>query len=157
MYGPGPVRFQKWPGGRVRHIKNYVTSHLQEEKPDIVLIQAGGNDVGTKTEDANPITSDMIAEDVIGIAQKARSLGAKHVFIGGITMRSNRSFTDGCNKLNNTLKSLCIAHGFIYIDNNEILPEQTYDGVHLDDEGTRLLANNYLHALRLKINGFTVG
>ena len=134
-------------------MKNYVATHLVEEKPDAVIIQCGGNDINTKGEDGSVLTMATIADDIMAIAHKARCFGTKHIMIGGVTMRSDRSFKGMCEELNNRLKALCSAHRFIYIDNGDILPTHTYDGVHLNGGGTKILADNYLRALRLRFNG----
>ena len=141
----GNAWIQKWPGGRAKHIKNYIQSHLDEEKPDIVLVQAGGNDLAE--ENRAPID---IAHDVIEIATKAKDSGVQDIFIGGIPIRSRQFTKKRWHELNNALQSLCNIHNFVYIDNSDIKLDHLYDGVHLKDEGTVILADNYLKALRLK-------
>ena len=66
------------------------------------------------------------------------------------------SFREGCNQLNNRLAALSVAHGFIFVDNGKLMGSHTYDGVHLNDIGTKILADNYLRALRIRLNGYVV-
>ena len=141
----GKAWFQKWPGGQARHIKNYIQCHLDEQKPDVVLVQAGGNDLAE--DHRTPVS---IAHDVIEIAHKAKISGVKDISIGGVTVRSKQFSQERLHVLNNALQSLCKFHNFIYIDNSDIKVHHLYDGVHLKDEGITILADNYLKALRLK-------
>ena len=51
-------------------------------------------------------------------------------------------------ELNALLKDMCYDLGYIYIDNNNIEHEHLFnDGVHLNQEGSYILAKNILHAL----------
>ena len=145
----GTARFQKWGGGRAKHIKTYVDTHIQEEQPDVVLVQAGGNDLAAYRN--KPIS--LIANDIMEIATKASNWAVKHVFVGGVTVRETQFTKERLNELNRVLASLCKARGFVFINNDEITIDHLSDGVHLTKEGTRILANNYLDALRERLNG----
>ena len=46
-YKEGNARFFRFHGAKARHVKDYVLSHLEEEQPDSVIIQMGGNDLPT--------------------------------------------------------------------------------------------------------------
>ena len=50
-------------------------------------------------------------------------------------------------ELNFILKDLCKLHNFIFIDNHEITTEYLVDGVHLNDIGSNILAENFLYYL----------
>ena len=128
--------------GRARHIKNYVVSHLQEEHPEAVIIQAGGKDLAERKP--QPIKN--IANDVIEIALKSKQY-AKDVYVGGVTVRATQFTPQKLKELNETLQALCKLHKLIFINNSSITTDHLLDGVHLSEEGTRLLANNYLDAL----------
>ena len=123
-------------------------THLQEEQPDVVLVQAGGNDLAAYSN--KPIS--LIASDVMEIATKASNWAVKHVFVGVVTVREKQFTKERLNELNRVLESLCKARGFVFINNNEITVDHLSDGVHLTKDGTRILANNYLDALREKLN-----
>ena len=140
----GKTWIQKWPGGKARHIKNYIKSHLDEEKPDVILILAGGNDLAE--ENQTPVN---IAHDVIEIAIKAKQSGVRDVLIGSVPVRSRQFSMKRWHELNNALFSLCQDNNFVYIDNGKIKVDHLHDGVHLTNEGTVILADNYLEALRL--------
>ena len=149
----GTARIQSWPGGKARHIKNYIVSHLEEEKPDAVIVQAGGNDLAEK--DHAPIEN--IANDVIEVAIRAKTAGVRDIFVGGITVRNRQFVYEQLQNLNNILKSLCEQNNFVFIDNSAITTRHLYfDGVHLNNDGTRILADNYLQALQAKYRCWTL-
>ena len=145
-FGSGTARFQKWPGGHARHMKNYVSTHLEEEKPDAVIIQAGGNDLSSN-HDESVTAIGTIAKDVVEMAKHARSFGAQEIFVAGVPIRTQKHFQEHVGELNNTLKSLCTSNKFIFIDNSRITIDHLYDGVHLTNSGTKILADSYLEAL----------
>ena len=152
-FGSGTARIQKWPGGRARHIKNYIGTHLEEENPDILIVQAGGNDLAER--DRAPIWD--IAKDVVEIGIKARNLGIQEIFIGGVPTRRDQFRHEDLHELNHAISTLCRQHGFVFIDNREIGMGHLYDGVHLNTAGTTILASNYLEALRVKYRGYYTG
>ena len=41
-FNSGTARFQRFHGGKARHFKDYLPTHLNEEKPDTVILQVGG-------------------------------------------------------------------------------------------------------------------
>ena len=150
-FGSGTARIQKWPGGRARHMKNYITTHLEEENPDVIIVQAVGNDLAERKNRA-PI--DQIAKDVVEIALKAKNNGVKDIFVAGVPVRRNQFSNDDLYKLNQAISTLCHQHNFVFIDNAKIEVSHLYDGVHLNDAGITILADNYLGALRVKYRGY---
>ena len=139
----GSVRFQRWHGARARHIKHYIGPHVIEEKPNAVLIQAGGNDLAEFNSDIN-----TVANDIIEIGIVAKKMGAKDIFIGGVPVRSRQYSNQKLNELNFALQSRCQEQNFIFIANTDLTVQHLSDGVHLNNMGTKILANNYLDALR---------
>ena len=138
------MRFQRWHGARARHIKHYIGPHVLEEKPDAILIQAGGNDLAEFGSDVN-----TIANDIIEIGNVARKMGANDIFIGGVPLRSRQYTNEKLHELNSVIRSICQQQNFVFIDNTELSVQHLSDGVHLNKVGTGILANNYLDALRL--------
>lgn len=145
--GSGTVRFQRFHGGKSRHMSNYVPTHLFEERPDTVIIHVGGNDLPTSRE--NPIPPVKIANQIIETALICKKFEVQNILISGVTTRRAHFLQQRCNELNNILKGLCKSHNLIYIDNSAIKVEHLYDGVHLNDDGTKILADNYLNHLKL--------
>ena len=144
-YEYGYSRFQRYHGGRVRHIKQYVDSHLEEEKPNVTIIQAGGNDL-----QSGELSISQIANDIMEIAHKSRNANVADIFIGGVPSRSNAYAKKRGDDLNQAVKDLCETHGFTFIDNTDITTSHLYDGIHLTKDGSKILADNYLGAMDRK-------
>jgi lysophospholipase L1-like esterase len=145
-YKNGEARFQRWPGGKVEHIKNYIKTHLEKEKPDTVMIQIGGNDL-QRGDRRDPATITSIANDIIETAQICRANDVQHIFVGGVTVRKPRWTWDICKALNNSLEGQCRLRDFNFISNTDISPHDLYDGVHLNESGVSKMANNMLSSL----------
>ena len=146
-YRNGHARFQKFHGGRARHMKEYVQTHMLEEKPDTVIIHAGGNDLRTTRN--NPTPALRVANDIIDIGLACKKNGASRVIISGVITRKPQFLQERCIEVNELLVSQCRLYNFTYIDNSDInLDCLQRDGVHLNEEGTDLLANNYLDCLK---------
>ena len=89
-----------------------------------------------------------VANSVIEAGLACRKLGATNVLIGGVTIRRTSFLQERCKELNDILKSLCLISNFIFINNNDInLGHLHSDGVHLNEDGSKLLADYYLRAL----------
>ena len=145
-YEDGWASFTRFHGAKAEYMPTYIVPRMTKEKPSIVLIQAGGNDLPTKQKDRTSLVT--VANSVIEAGLKCRKLGALHVLIGGVTIRRTNFLKKRCDELNNILKSLCLINNFTFINNSDIKDEHLYtDGVHLNDDGYKLLADNYLNAL----------
>ena len=70
-----------------------------------------------------------------------------NVLIGSVTIRKAHYLQSRGAELNSILKDLCHLHNFSFIDNGNITVDNLSDGTHLDNNGTALLANNYLNSL----------
>ena len=88
------------------------------------------------------------------MATAGKNNGANDVFVGGVPVRAQESLKKRVFELNEKLRSLCDRHNFVFIDNSKITKDNLYDGVHLTKEGTRILASNYIEALRDRFNGW---
>ena len=127
-------------------MKTYVVSHLKKEKPDTVVLQMGGNDLG-RGDKRNVATITDIANDIIETALVCRNHGVRHIFIGGVTVRRQRWTWEICESLNKALEGLCTLHDFTFFANTNITPADLYDGTHLNDVGVSKMANNMLDCL----------
>ena len=120
---------------------------MKKEKPSIVIIQAGGNDLPDK-RGGDTFSLVNVANSVIETGLTCRKLGAIHILIGGVTIRRTNFLKKRCEELNGILKDLCLLNNFIFINNSGITEKHLYtDGVHLNDDGSKMLADNYLVAL----------
>ncbi len=142
------VQFSSFPVARMKHMASYVTPRISDEKPETVIVHGGGNDLPVYPADKTIPLWD-IANQIINAGLVAKKHNVRDILIGGVTTRKGSFLKKRCEALNGILIDLCKKHRFTYIDNSDIMDEHLYEnGVHLNDEGTTVLADNYLKALR---------
>ena len=71
------------------------------------------------------------------------------VSILSVLVRKNHDVNEVIKKVNNLLKILCLEQGFTFICNSAIAGVMLWrDGLHLTNEGTNMLSNNFLQYLK---------
>ena len=138
------THFIRFRGKKICHIKNYLQTHLTEEKPDNTIILAGGNDLPVNRVEHSPVAK--IAEDIIEAGRICKQNGANSVAISSIPPRQSFHFQIYRKELNDLLRVLCERNGFGFIDNKNIILKDHVlrDGVHLNMSGTELLRQKNL-------------
>ena len=145
-YQFGTGRFRRFHGAKAKYIKHYVIPTLIDEHPQVVLLQSGGNDLPTTK--INPLPVENIANDILDTAKLCENYGAQQILISGIITRKQGYMDRRRDELNNLLKDMCYENGYTFIDNDNITRDHLcYDEVHLNNEGSYILYNNYLHSL----------
>ena len=141
------VNLHKYNGKKARHFKTYVTAHLPEDKPDDVIIQCGGNDLPTKASVRE------IANEIIETGIVCRTMGVHRVMISSILPRGDFHLQLKRQELNQLLESLCEINKFIFIKNKTMVLSRhlDHDGVHLNDEGTKLLQETFVRCLNANV------
>ena len=82
----------------------------------------------------------------MNIVRVCRTNDVNDIYVSGITCR--RKYERKISDINNILFDNQEMNGFIYIDNNDIHYHHIWkDGVHLNNEGIVVLANNFIKAL----------
>ena len=129
-------------------IKDFLPSKLREEKSDIVVVQAGGNDLSSTTRKDNPVHVRTIANDIIQAGRICAESGAK-VCISSVLPRSDFFLQLKRQELNGILRGMCAWNGFNFVENNNIILSKHIlpDGVHLNQSGTELFSNNLIDCL----------
>ena len=137
------VNLHRYNGKKARHFKTYVTAHIPEEKPDVVIIQCGGNDLPTNSSVME------IAEQIIETGIVCRELGVSTIMISSVLPRSDFYLQLKRQELNKLLESLCEINGFVFIPNKGMALSEhiDFDGVHLNDAGSTLLQNTFVEYL----------
>ena len=150
-YSKGEAMFQRFHGGKVRHIKNYLPTHLDDEHPDNVIIVAGGNDISSLLN-GKLSSVDTVVDDIIECGNICKNHGVKRVYVSSILPRQSFFYQIQRKKVNDVLRRRCRACGFIFIENDNIIMKDhvTSDGVHLNVSGSRLLCRNILQCLNKK-------
>ena len=112
-----------------------------------LVIHAGTNSLrwGLKLSD------EQIAEQVINIGKDGMNDGVEKVFISSLIFRGPKTkfLNPRILNINRILYELCQQNGFIFINNDNITADfiSPIDDIHLKDEGTVLLKQNFLRAL----------
>ena len=122
-------------------------THLYDERPDSVIILAGGNDLPTRRR--NPTSLAVIANHIIDIALMCKKYNVSNICVSSVLPREDFYQQLLRKELNDILKSLCECYDFIFIDNDcgedRIILSQHLDrdGVHLNPMGSELLAHRF--------------
>ena len=98
-----------------QEIHHYAMHTLENDKPDIVIINAGSND----TRNEKPI---VIAENIINIAILCKNYGVNQVFVPGITPR--REYQTKIDDVNDLLRNKQHAFNYVFIKNENIIASE---------------------------------
>ena len=121
-----------------------MNSHViptMKRNPKKVILHCGTNDIRSQA------TPEKIAKEVMELAI---SLSTKEntVFVSGIVPRGD-NWNNKVSEINKHLQSACSSRNMPFIDNSNISTEYHLNRsrLHLNPEGTRILANNFLFYL----------
>ena len=141
-FSDGTAEFVRIRGGKAKKIKDDAKKNIHHGYFDSAIVHIGGNDL---QDLYYPESFQKLAKEVIETGLICREKGAGTVFIAGITVRKWDYTWERCRLLNRLLRDLCQQNQFVFIDNSNInYVDHLSDGVHLNDVGTKILANNYL-------------
>ena len=143
-YTGGNVVFNRHHGGKAKKVKEALEFRLnsKKEKPDIIVFQAGGNDL---RDDISPLA---LAHAIVGAGKMGVKSGAA-VAISSILPREEFHQNLKRWETNILLRGLCKSNNLHFIENNNIIGSKHLlkDGVHLNKTGTELFSGNILNAL----------
>ena len=89
------------------------------------------------------------AQRIIDVGKKCKSYGVNNIAISPILVRKNHEVNEVIKKVNKLLKTLCLEQGFSFICNSAIARAMLWrDGLHLTNESTNMLSNNFLQYLK---------
>ena len=113
----GQAYFKSFPGSTIKQLHYHALPTLLEEKPDIVIIHGGINDILSTRENKTP--DNEIAQEILKMGIDCMKHGTEKVFISSITF-CKRVDPDRINRVNEMLRNECSKNGFTFIDNNDI-------------------------------------
>ena len=121
---------------------------MPEDKPDDVIIQVGCNDLPTKA------TVLEIANHIVEAGTVCCELGAKRIMVSSVLPRADFHLQLKRQELNKVLESLCDLNNFVFIHSKTLVLSKhiCYDGVHLNDSGSKLLQDTFLEYLNLGLH-----
>ena len=88
--------------------KSYVTPHLWEDEPDIVIINVGTNNFTKKRQSS----SDTFTE-ILNVVKKCQKHGVNKIYVAGITCRPN--FQVLINDVNKLLQTNAANFNYVYV------------------------------------------
>ena len=134
------VLVRSFPAANTDAMNSYVCPNMKKS-PSRVILHCGTNDLHTKQ---SPWT---IAEDIIELAKAMESKDTE-VLVSSIVQRRDK-FNGKALEVNKALERECERMRLGFIDNSNIDPESHLNGsgLHLNMEGTIILANNFIRAM----------
>ena len=140
------VYVKSFIGTNIDQLDYYVVPLLVDEKPNNVVIHIGSNDI-TKFN-YNNVNAEELAHRIINIGFKCRSYLVSNIAVSSILKRSSFNINQVIYQVNNILKRLCRINDFSYICNDLVNENYLWkDGLHLTNEGSSLLLNNFINYL----------
>ena len=137
---------KSFSGANTNQLDYYGVPQLVDEKSNNVVIHIGSNDI-TKFN-YNNVNAEELAHRIINIGLKCRSYGVSNIAVSSILKRSSFNINQVIYQVNNILKRLCRINDFSYICNDLVNENYLWkDGLHLTNEGSSLLLNNFINYL----------
>lgn len=136
----GTVFRKYYPGATPSEMNEYLTSVLETEVPDTIIIHSGTNSIQHKEVD-------VIVTNIMKMVQKAKVYGVTNVFVSGMTYRSQfQQKVDLFNKF--FVAKAFVSTDFNFISNNNIQQYDIWtDKIHLNNKGVIKIANNFIGAI----------
>ena len=120
-------------------LAHYCIPTLRDDQPDIAIIHIGSYSLYRNDNFG-------MVDEILNIVDICKSYGVNEVFVSGITCR--HQFYKNVCEINNMLRSKQFIKDFIFIDNANLKPEHIWrDKIHLNDNGTSILTNNFIRCL----------
>ena len=134
---------KSFSGATVGCMNSHVCPTIKRD-PGKIILHCGNLETNDLRSKATPKD---IAEEIVDLGNSMKT-NANKVIISGLVPRGDQ-WHDKAMEVNRFLKQLCVSQDFYYIDNTNIQAEYHLNRsrIHLNREGTRILANNFLYAL----------
>ena len=120
-------------------MNHHIIPTLLEEKPDIVIVHVGINDV------LNRFDQDQIIKNIQQMYITCKNFNVNQVIISGI-VSCKRADNSVINYINENLKIESTTKGCQFLDNGNIkLDNLCRNGLHLGESGKKFLLDNYVN------------
>ena len=138
----GKVFFRSFSGANGKQLNHYIIPTLVDDKPDVVLLHVGTNDILSNANDTE------LANNIINIGLNCKNHGVSKVFISSILVKKNPKLNPVIRRVKDKLRELCEINGFIFINNDIITTDHLWrDGIHLQNIGTNIFSRNFYQVL----------
>ena len=137
----GYAKFKVFPGATVSNLSYYAKPTLDEEKPDVVMIHVGINNLLNQPPNQS---TDKIVDDIINMGRECVSYGVEKVMISGIT-ECKRIDSDRITNVSRMYNEKCKQENFIFVNNDVINHTHFWkDGLRINENGKVVFANKFL-------------
>ena len=138
------VYVKSFPGATIEDMADYVRPTMKRS-PDLIVLHAGTNNL----RDEGP--AKRIAENVMKLALEMKN-ESNDVMVSGLIARADDvDLHQKLLEVNKVLDEECKRYGLCYINNRNISATQHLNGggLHLNYQGTSLLASNFIDHIKL--------
>ena len=142
-------RMHKFPGADAEDIGSYSKYNIEKDKAHGLIVVAGTNSLKTPRGQQTKNTDEEIARQILDIGKNGKQLGVEKIIISSIIVRRGHYYQQRINNINKILEFECRILGFVFINNSNISLSHLnhQDGLHLNDEGTKIFKSNILKML----------
>ena len=136
------VYIKSFPGAKIECMTDYVKPSMKYN-PDVLLLHCGTNDLRSSKDAMD------VANDIIALANNLKK-DDNEVIISGLFERKDKWNEKG-KEVNIALKLNCAEKKYLFCDNSNLSSNFhiNTNGLHLNENGTIALANNFLACLNL--------
>lgn len=103
------MRKKFFPGGKAKELAHYITPTLEEQNPDVLILNVGTNNLQDRDYNAT-----NLAADIIAICQNARDKGVNTILVSSIVARKDLSLQRRLDEVNIILENECKEKGFFF-------------------------------------------
>ena len=138
------VFVKSFPGATVEDMLDYVRPTMKRS-PDLIVLHAGTNNL----RDEEP--AKIIAENIMKLALEMKN-EANDVMVSGLIVRSDdNNLNQKLLEVNKVLVEECKRYDLCFINHSNINATQHLNGggLHLNYQGTSLLASNFIDHIKL--------
>ena len=144
QYTDGASRQKRFPGVTSKELAHYVVPTLNEKSFHTALIHVGTNDV---LKDQSELKQQLVLQNIIKVAHQCKDHGVNQIILSSV-VTTGRVNADVIIHLNESLKNLCRANGFCFVNNDNISEGNLCkDRLHLLEAGKHILAKNFINGI----------
>ena len=132
----GVTCLKKFSVVTLKELVHYVIPTLKEESFHTALIHMGINDI---LRDQSELKQQLVLQNIMKIAHQCKDHGVKEIILSSV-VATGRVNADVIIHFNESLKNLCRANGFCFVNKDNISEGNLYkDRLHLLEAGKHIL------------------
>ena len=134
----GNAFFRSFSGANSKQLNHYIIPTLVDDKPDVVLLHVGTNDIRNNANDTK------LANNLINIGLNCKNHGLRKVLISSILVKQNPKLNPVIRSVDDKLREPCEINAFLFVNNDMITTDHLWrDDIHLQDISTNILSRNF--------------